>query len=135
MNRRKLTDVYYKSAVDMENIKHCCIAIDLLYLSNQKKTANVAVQVRGSKKSFVVAEVQKIPQTYRKLADLRLRTTYCVLQNLRLRSRVLNCDAQHCLKASYKLQRSKAKKYCTGRTVSLALHQQRNYHHLFRWCC
>ena len=28
----------------------------------------------------------------------------------------------------FSLQRSRAKKYCTGRTVSLALHQQRNYH-------
>ena len=52
----------------MENIKHCCIAKGLLYLSNQeKKTAKFAVQVCGSEKSFAVAEVQKItanvPQT------------------------------------------------------------------------
>ena len=48
----------------MENIKRCYVAIGLLYLSNQeKKTAKVAVQVCGSKKSFAVAEVQK---NYRK---------------------------------------------------------------------
>ena len=51
----------------MENIKHCYIAIGLLYLSNQEKTAKFAIQVSGSKKSFAVAEVQKItanvPQT------------------------------------------------------------------------
>ena len=52
----------------MENIKHCCIAIGLLYLSNQeKKTAKFVVQVCGSKKSFAVAEMQKftanVPQT------------------------------------------------------------------------
>ena len=62
----------------MENIKHCFIAISLLYLSNQEnKTAKFAIQVCGSKKSFAVAEEQKLPQTYRKLADLRLRTSYC----------------------------------------------------------
>ena len=53
----------------MENIKHCYVAIGLLYLSNQeKKTAKFAAQVCGSKKSFAVAEVQKItanvPQTF-----------------------------------------------------------------------
>ena len=75
INRRKLTDVYYRSAADIENIKHWYIAIGLLYLSNQeKKTAKFTVQVCESKKSFAVAEVQKLQQTYRRLADLR--TTY-----------------------------------------------------------
>ena len=56
----------------MENIKHCYFAIGLLYLSNQEKeTAKFAVQVCGSKKSFVVAKVQKIT------ANLRLQTTHC----------------------------------------------------------
>ena len=78
MNRRKLTDVYYRSTAYLENIKHCYTAIGLFYLSNQKKiTAKFAVQVCGSKKSFAFAEVQKITETYRKLADLRLRTTHC----------------------------------------------------------
>ena len=47
----------------MENIKHCYIAIGLLYLSNQEKNSKVS----GSEKSCAVAEVQKItanvPQT------------------------------------------------------------------------
>ena len=52
----------------MENTKHYYIAIGLLYLANQEnKTAKFAVQVCGSKKSFAVAEEQKIranvPQT------------------------------------------------------------------------
>ena len=52
----------------MENIKHCYIALGLLYLSNQEnKTAKFAVQVCESKKLFAVAEEQKItanvPQT------------------------------------------------------------------------
>ena len=45
----------------MENVKHCYIAIGLLYLSNQrKKTAKFEVQVCGSEKSFAVAGLQKI---------------------------------------------------------------------------
>ena len=52
----------------MENIKHCYIAIGLLYLSSQEnKTAKFVVQVCRSKKSFAVAEKQKntanVPQT------------------------------------------------------------------------
>ena len=47
----------------MENIKHCYTAIGLLYLSAQEKSeAKFAVQIYGSKKSFAVVEVQKIPQ-------------------------------------------------------------------------
>ena len=55
----------------MENRKHRYPAIGLLYLSNQEKiTAQFAVQVCGSKKSFAVAEVQK---NYRKrTANLRI---------------------------------------------------------------
>ena len=53
----------------MENTKLCYIAVGLLYLSNQKKiTTKFAVQVCGGKKSFAIAEVQKItanvPQTW-----------------------------------------------------------------------
>ena len=52
----------------MENMKQSYVAIGLLYLSNQEKiAAKSAVQVCGSKKLFVVAEVSKIianvPQT------------------------------------------------------------------------
>ena len=40
-----------------------------------------------------------------------------------------------CWKA-FQLQRSRAKKYCTRRTLYLAPHQQRNYIiYLFRWYC
>ena len=68
MNQRKFTGVYYRSIAFMENIKHYDTAMGLFYLSNQKKIiAQFAVQVCGSKKSFAVAEVQKItanvPQT------------------------------------------------------------------------
>ena len=109
----------------MENIKQCEIAIGLLCLSNQeKKTAKFAVQVCGSKKSFAVAKVQKITANLR-ICDCGPPIT--ILRNLRLWNRVQICGAQHCWKA-FQLQRSRAKKYCTGRTVSLALHQRRNYH-------
>ena len=45
----------------MENMEHCCTAIGILYLSNQKKkTEKFVVQVCGSQNLFAVAEVQKI---------------------------------------------------------------------------
>ena len=52
----------------MENIKHCYIANrSPLFIKLGKKTAQFAVQVYGSEKSFAVAEAQKItanvPQT------------------------------------------------------------------------
>ena len=58
----------------MENIKHCYIAIGLHYLSNhEKKTAKFA----EVKRHLRLQKWKKLPQTYRKLANLRLRTTYC----------------------------------------------------------
>ena len=71
----KLNDVYYRSVAYLENMKHCYTAIGLLNLSNQEEiTAKFAVQVCGSKKSFAVAEVQKIT------ANLRLRTNHCYFE-------------------------------------------------------
>ena len=62
----------------MENIKHCYIAIGLLYLSNQeKKQQSLRFKFAEVKSHLRLRKCKKLPQTYRKLADLRLRTTYC----------------------------------------------------------
>ena len=53
-----ITDVYYRSAADMENSKHCYIAIGLLYLSNQEKKAKFA-EVKSR-----LRKCKKLPQTF-----------------------------------------------------------------------
>ena len=73
----------------MENIKHCYIAIGLLYLSNQEKnTAKFAVQVCGSKKPFAVAEAQKITTSTANLRMCDCRPLIIILRSLRLLNRV-----------------------------------------------
>ena len=100
----------------MENIRHCYIAISLLYLSNQEnKTTEFAIQVCGNKKSLAVAEVQKITANVPQacgfaVAKQRLFTVPSTAE------KAFNCSVRG------------QKKYCTGRTFSFALHQQRNYH-------
>ena len=62
----------------MENIKHCYIVLDLLYLSNQEKQQqSLRFKFAEVKSHLRVRKCKKVPQTYRKLADLRLRTTHC----------------------------------------------------------
>ena len=86
MSQRKLTDVYCRSAADTENIKHCYIAIGLLYLSNQEnKTAKFAVQVCENEKSFAVAEVLKLTAN---LWIWGCGPPISILRNLRLQNRV-----------------------------------------------
>ena len=73
----------------MENIKHCYIAKGLLYLSNQgKKQQSLRFKFAEVKSHLRLRKCKKLPQTYRKLADLRLRTTIAILRNLRLRTKV-----------------------------------------------
>ena len=78
-----------QAAADKENIKHCYIAIGLLYLSNQEKKQQ---SLRKEKAIYGCGSAKN----YRKLADLRLRTTYCYFaefavaeQNLNLRCSAL----------------------------------------------
>ena len=67
-------------------MKHCYTAMGLLYLSNQEKiTANFAVQVCESKKSFSVAEVQKITANVPNLRICGCGAPIAILRNLRLR--------------------------------------------------
>ena len=62
----------------MENIKLCYIAIGLLYLSNQKtKQQSLRLKFAEVKSHLRLRKCKNLPQTYRKLADLRLRTTHC----------------------------------------------------------
>ena len=124
INRRKLNEECYRSAADMEYIKHCDIAIGLLYLSNQEKNSKVCGSSLRKKIVIFGCESAKSP------ANLQIcgcGPPITILWNLRVRNRVQICGFQHCWKA-FQLQRLRAKKYCTGRIVSLALHQRRNYH-------
>ena len=62
----------------MENIKHCYIAIGLLYLSNQeKKQQSLRLKFAEVKSHLGLRKCKKLPQVYRKVADLQLQTTYC----------------------------------------------------------
>ena len=61
----------------MENMKHCYIAIGLLYLSNQKKQQSLRFKFAEVNSHLWLRKCKKLRQTYRKLADLRLRTTHC----------------------------------------------------------
>ena len=71
-------DVYYRSTADMENIKHYYIAIGLLYLSNQeKKQQSLRFKFAEVKSHKRLRKSKILLQTYRKLGNLRLRTTYC----------------------------------------------------------
>ena len=74
MNQRKFTGVYYRSIAFMENIKHYDTAMGLFYLSNQKK---IIAQFAEVKSHLRLRKCKKLLQTYRKLADLRMRTTHC----------------------------------------------------------
>ena len=66
------------SAADMENVKHCYIAIGLVYLSNQEnKQQSLRFKFAEGKSHLRLRKCKKLPQTYRKLADLRLQTTHC----------------------------------------------------------
>ena len=62
----------------MESIKHCYIAIDLLYLSNQeKKQQSLRFKFAEIKSHLRLWKCKELPQTYRKLADMQLWTTHC----------------------------------------------------------
>ena len=78
----------------MENIKHCYIAIGLLYLSNQEKNSKACGSSLRKWKSFAVAEVQKIT------ANLRLRTTYCYFAEFAVAEQSLNLRCPALAKAN-----------------------------------
>ena len=54
-------------------MKHRYTAIGLLYLSNQEK---ITAKLAEVKSHLRLRKCKKLKQTYRKLADLRLRTTH-----------------------------------------------------------
>ena len=62
------------SIVYIETTKYCYCYIDVLYLSNQEKIRAKFAKVKSHLRS---RKCKKLPQRYRKLADLRLRTTRC----------------------------------------------------------
>ena len=66
-------------------MKHCYTTVDLNLLNQEKITAQFAVQVCGSKKSFAVAEVQKLAENLRICG---CRPPIVIFWNLLLRNRV-----------------------------------------------
>ena len=81
-------DVYYRSAADMENIKHWYIAIGLLYLSNQEKQQqSLWFKFAKVKSHLHLRKCKKLPQTYRKLRICGCEPLIAILWNLQLRNR------------------------------------------------
>ena len=72
----------------MKNIKHCYIAVGLLYLSNQEKNSKVCGSNCGSKKSFVVAEAQKIT------ANVPRTCGFAVTDHLLLFCKICGCGIE-----------------------------------------
>ena len=71
----------------LDSTSDCYTAIGLFYLSNQKKmTAKFAVQVCRSKKSFALAEVQKLTANVPQICGCR--PPIAILRSLRLWNRV-----------------------------------------------
>ena len=62
----------------MENIKHCDIAIGLLYISNQeKKQQSLRFKFAEVKNHLRLRKCKKLPQTYRKLAVADRLLLFC----------------------------------------------------------
>ena len=106
MNRRKPTDTCYRSVAYMEIMKHCCIAIGLLYLSKHEKIYQKIFKFIYQNSEVCDSSLRKqktiwdcgSAKNYRK-STANLQICCCgppivILRNLRLRNRVYICGVQ-----------------------------------------